>query len=105
MRRADKIGALLREAFQAGETEGKDDERYRYGFEAWLADNGDEILAAVAELAQGVRAQEAAKVRALGSSADRYYAWRARRMDPAGTEMARPYLLNALARDIEDGTL
>lgn len=104
MHKADKIGALLRAAFQAGETEGADDERFRYGFDAWLAENGDEILAAVAELARGVRAQEAAKVRRMGSVSPAYYAWRDRRMNP-GTEMARPFLLNALARDIEDGTL
>jgi hypothetical protein len=99
---ADKIGALLRAAFSAGETEGMNDERYRYGFEAWLAENGDEVLAAVAELAAQIRAQEAAKVRAL-------LAFR------AGTAWLKRHginatagpgnILTALARDIADGTL
>lgn len=103
MHKADKIGALLRAAYDAGHRDAGGE--FTPDFEAWLADSGDEILAAVAELAQGVRAQEAAKVRRMGSVSDVYYAWRARRMDPADGEMARPYLLNALARDIEDGTL
>lgn len=100
MHKADKIGALLREAFDAGAE--YIHEGTTYNFEAWLADNGDEILAAVAELAQGVRAQEAAKVRGLTGPA--YWPWRARHGSEA-LEMGRAHLINALARDIEDGTL
>lgn len=102
MHRADKIGALLREAWESG----AETARTPYGtFEAWLAENGDEILAAVAELAQGVRAQEAAKVRAL-LAFRAGTAWMRRHGIALHMGLVPPSaMLNALARDIEDGAL
>lgn len=100
MHKADKIGALLRAAFNAGETEGGT--QAGQSFEDWLADNGDEILAAVAELAQGVRAQEAAKVRGLAD----WPSWSGFRMrHKYDYEYPARNVLDAIARDIEDGTL
>lgn len=99
MHKADKIGALLREAYESGH--GDAAALLEPEFEAWLAENGDEILAAVAELAQGVRAQEAAKVRALA----KWDNWIEFRKRHPSDNAAWPRGLAALARDIEDGTL
>ena len=88
MSEAGKIGNLLRDAYGAGEYHAAG---FGETFEAWLADNGDEVLAAVAELAAQVRAQQAQKVRALAGC----YGYQG----PVRGALTR------LADDIEAGTL